>query len=489
MAADWSWDEKLLLLRALLHPEATSESNFFERLFAEMPDEKDGSQPWSTFYGKQHKWKKASKPISRPNKSKDSAPFFDIILREIGIENRPWIWFVDAGVMDIVQALPKHLHPSLTTETLDQINSARKAPRPFHLHYQHLKYDVLSQRETAFQGSRFLDQQFCYLSAECVQRWRQLIVHDEYQNFINCLQALRKCVTGQHWRNFINSSDANRVLMLGGGSGEKSNTIIQSIVKIWKDQKIAPPAIEYAIVDASAFMCESDMRFLYKGDVSKRADTINITTYQLDFTDPKMLSSVSHAPNDRLGARTAFFILGCTIGNINEGDLLRALSAASQPGDVLVIGTEFVDAPNLKTYSDDLLSRYDTDEMRDVVLYPLHHDLDKAGVSNDVSTRRDIVSIGVKDLDPSRHMSSFSRGLTVEAKVDLHRGNVAVDAHHEWIEDVTLMISKRYYLEDFIKFIDSYGFMHIVSEDSSYEPYKQIYFERRAQEDERTAYP
>jgi uncharacterized SAM-dependent methyltransferase len=149
-----------------------------------------------------------------------------------------------------------------------------------------------------------------------------------------CNSALRKFTTEDLWRDFIKVEGAGGAVLLGAGAPHKDFIILKS----WMEHSPAATSIHYALVDYSFYMLESSWRavdrMLIRAGLSGR---VQLTPIKHDFLDLRSAEKL------RFGDQpVGWFILGGTIGNVNERHFFRSVASVASDGDFLIVGAETI---------------------------------------------------------------------------------------------------------------------------------------------------
>jgi len=167
------------------------------------------------------------------------------------------------------------------------------------------------------------------------------------------------------------------------------------------------------------------------------------------------------------GKNVAWFILGGTIGNINEEEFIQSIRREARAGDLFIIGAETVGAETRETMRDLLVSKYKNTAVRNFVMAPLRaawHDLQIGG---DISRAFDKILVDVTVGKENIH-SAVPRAATVELSVMSSAKGFAAFMHRvmgaprlQESKDnrkIVLLTSTRYDEIELVRFVARRGF-------------------------------
>lgn len=239
-----------------------------------------------------------------------------------------------------------------------------------------------------------VDQRFMYVSREAVDDWNAVIACGSYKMYEHCCVALREYLRSPSWKAHVKSGDIGTLVMLGAGAPDKDILILNSLLSGKKYSSQAK--LRLVIFDDSFYMLADTVDRVHQNLRTLQADDfVEVVPCCADFMKLRQWSDcVARTDHDRI---TAFFILGGTIGNIQEETLMDAVRAVSEEGDLFVVGGEFVDDEAPEAFLEHLLANYDTPEARDLTLGPVRTLLNEEGIVHDLKERRTLVSVGIED--------------------------------------------------------------------------------------------
>lgn len=166
----------------------------------------------------------------------------------------------------------------------------------------------------------------------------------------------------------------------------------------------------------------------------------------------------------RTGQRpVAWFILGGTIGNVDERSFFRSLREVAKPNDLLIVGAETLSADAAASSS--VVGKYSIPEVKSF-LYPamqaIWHELNMIGSIEDALGRIETRLVP----SPQNEYSTVAGAATVELSLPLDRGRKMV-----------LLTSTRYNADSFYSFARTFKFEHELSVPSDLNPnYKLMVF-------------
>lgn len=306
--------------------------------------------------------------------------------------------------------------------------------------------EAIETTRSALRNGR-IDQKFHYLSPDAWEIWKGVIDSGSYHQYDECKHALQELCDQELWSGFFASDGADGVVMLGCGAPSKDIAIIDSMLLHTRQARL-----HYALVDFSHYMLiwsfrsvDGRLRNLTEG----QRERIDFHLVECDFLK---LGGAGHLLR-RKQQPVAWFILGGTIGNLNEREFFLSVSNDAEPGDLLVVGCETVghDANgDKKTY---LKKKYNTPELKRFIETPLHavwRDL-----RQDENLKHALNRIKVDVVDGEHSGYSVVEGtLTVEMSLTVNRRKIA------------LLTSSRYDEEHFKRFALHYAFRHALTVSS-----------------------
>jgi hypothetical protein len=181
--------------------------------------------------------------------------------------------------------------------------------------------------------------------------------------------------------NFFKDGISYDYFSLGCGDGEKDKKILENI------ESKAKTEINYFPIDFSYFLLKMAI-----GKIKNLRKNIHIFPFNIDFNniEPNYVHAIKNLHSSQ---RTAVFaLLGNTIGNYDEKQLLMEISSIMRPKDYLLIGHRIITNENVN----DIKNEGDTD----FLLQPLHYfgisqkyDLDGENLKLEVIDNSDVSKI------------------------------------------------------------------------------------------------
>jgi len=266
------------------------------------------------------------------------------------------------------------------------------------------------------------------------------------------------------WKQMQAESKIGTFVIFGAGTPDKELQLIENQLATGEYSASSP--LRVVIVDASHYMLIDT--YDHVRDVLRRKNMhklVDLISCEADFTRLSNAQSQRIRPPQYVD-RICFFILGGTIGNIDEARFMQSVHQVSSPGDVLVVSAEFADLDRLDEYKNGLVSNYGAPAARDLVLGPVRKLLDEFGVPQDIDVRRSLVR------------QRLSEGAQLLCPIP---GTIAVELRAMvGAFDLALSISKRYEFDRFLEFFSHRNFVLCGDPISCVEfpPYRQLLFVR-----------
>lgn len=323
-----------------------------------------------------------------------------------------------------------------------------------------------ADRSDVWQETGVVDQKFMYLNLHSVENWRALLDDRTYRPYLRCISALEDLLIKNEspWQK--ESASIDIVVIFGAGTPNKEILIIKNLLRQKRFNE--KNKLRVVIVDASVYMLVDTYvqirKLLEREHLNRKVDIVQCWA---DFNRMK-----PHLPRirDESGrGRVAFFLMGGTIGNIDEGRFLGSVHDVSEPNDLLVVGAEFVPdkAPDRDAYLEEFIKDYSGDHARDLVLEPIRRLLDLKGVDGDIVERRSMVTPTLVEHDPN--LGPIYGTVGVVLRFD------------RWGLNLALSKSKRYNYEAFTEFFERRHFkLTATFPCAEFDPYQQVMFVREA---------
>jgi hypothetical protein len=305
-----------------------------------------------------------------------------------------------------------------------------------------------------------IDQKLHYLIPDAVENWKAIIDSGQYRQYDECKASLYALTEGEEkseWRKFVRDGNADGIVMLGTGSPTKDIILIESLLSNFPSDKI----VHYAMIDFSGYMLEWSLRIVDTAlRRTKNRQRVKLTPLKLDFMDLSGVDTLLRRP----GKNVAWFIPGGTIGNLNERKLLRSVARHAMVGDIFVVGAETVLTDSPGSSKPALKHKYESSAIRKFVEAPLRSVWHDVGLSGDIRTVSDNITIDVVDGISNEH-STVDGAISVEVSITMND------------RKIVLLTSTRYDESKLIAFAEREGFYHQTTIKSPLNLlYKQIVF-------------
>jgi len=316
-----------------------------------------------------------------------------------------------------------------------------------------------------------IDQKFLYCDPLAVKNWSELTSSSAavalYPTYQICHEALKSFISSDDWKDFISEGLVGGVFILGAGAADKDIVILNSFVD-YENMYSEPRQLEYIIIDSSMYMLMDTVKEM-EGKGGHILESVEIITSVADFM--KMERFIKTYRGCNKGKRSAFFILGGTISNLNEDKFIRSIANAACPGDMLIIGVEFV-GDNVNEYKLELERKYNHKFIRDFYVPHVrsvidHVNKEKHGSKSKSSKdAEDCINIYIDDTGKFSKVNK-SISAIVEASIDDDR-------------KLTMLTANRYDKKEFTDFVENRGFelLGLWSSDR-YKQYNQAVFIRK----------
>jgi hypothetical protein len=337
----------------------------------------------------------------------------------------------ESTMLDFFSSIDPSIRKEISFDALVEelgLNESLKTDFPaVHVDWQAIHERLHHDLSRSFANQR-IDQKFLYMSYDSIRIWKELI-RDEYKTYTHCMEALKLFLQSSLWLKNIDRGTFDCIVDLGVGAGDKDIAILDSILGAARNFQV-----RFVLVDTSSFMIDASLQHL-EPKVHSFAHRLTITPLRKDFLDLTGARPLLH--NQR---RTAFFILGNTFSNIAEVRFMRSTQQVSRKGDLLVIGTEFLDSKNpnkhLNETKDEFLA---SNSLRELAITPIRF------VRPAADFKRLSASVDAKISEPGEH-SDLHKARAITIYVDFDKKPIAV------------AYSNRYDRDEFEKFVCSYQF-------------------------------
>lgn len=327
----------------------------------------------------------------------------------------------------------------------------------FHVIHRHIALSM-ENKEVEWRTQRRVDQLHMYQSHDSYRLWEHVRTDGKYRSHEQCLQGLRELLESEGFQRIAATEALGSAVIFGAGSPEKEKVIADYLASVHPTNQER----SVLLIDASYYMLVGSYTAVHDHLRTRGLSSINLNLLQADFT--KIAASGPKLKNILGDARSVFFIPGGTFGNNSESEFLRTLAGLSKPGDILVVAIDVVPTPISNNYERQIVDAYNSNAIKDLVLNPVRHYLDKEGVAGDISQRRSMVSAKIKRGD------STDIGNTLSVQMIL-----SIDG-----DELALSISKKYTSADIIGYFESKGFSCIISPPDGGAGIQQFVFRRIA---------
>lgn len=268
-----------------------------------------------------------------------------------------------------------------------------------------------------------VDQRFTYTSRVSVDKWNELIDDDVYDVYRSCKNVLGKFLKqNKTWATLADERRLGSVVMLGAGAFGKDREILRDLLR---RGFFNHSVLRYAQFDSSFYMLTDTLGNLERwlGN-QKLAESVQLVSCCGDFLKVNEWHDVvrPHKP----GQHKVLFILGATVGNLDETRLLDVLERTTKPGDLLVVANHF--APNddeARVSFDQQMKQIYGKSAHGFLLAPVRDLLDKHQFPADEDERAECVDVTIEtDIEriPRAVRPSLPKTVTV-----VFRLNKAID--------------------------------------------------------------
>lgn len=188
-------------------------------------------------------------------------------------------------------------------------------------------------------------QKYMYFDSGAVNNWGALIsdADNNYPNYRHCKESLNDFLNDDYWKNLVNDNQISRTINLGAGTPDKDRAIISSgTTQKECNRDIVLPT--HYIVDSSLYMLLETIKELCYSQYHNRKIAENEPiTVSGDFMQlSKLIPRYECDQDGNPIGRSAFFMLGGTIGNINPRHFMESILAVANKGDLLIVSAEFL---------------------------------------------------------------------------------------------------------------------------------------------------
>lgn len=202
---------------------------------------------------------------------------------------------------------------------------------------------------STFDRDGMIDQKFMYLSPQSVHHWHDVTSSGTYETYVRCKETLSKTLMHPA------IAKLRYPVILGAGAAQKEELIFsKSLENHSGGIGIA------AYIDASFYMLMSSFR-----GVRNYIPKIAFDLYCMDMLNEPAWENIVKLRDEP----ATFFLLGETVGNLHEADMLNIFRFHMRSGDKLVVGGEFYeDAGEIESETGELIERYQDAAVIDLVM-------------------------------------------------------------------------------------------------------------------------
>lgn len=407
--------------------------------------------------------------------------FIDELVRNLGISDKPGRWLVNCSVESFFSNLTDEdaQRVAMSVDDIEELlegnaddRKSRKSGAssrakkilaslsdPIHdIRYYPKHSRVDSIRSGIKKG--WIDQKLCYLDPESTKAWSDVVNSASYPTYDYCFSSLDRLVRHKTWHDTFEHVGPDRAVMLGGGgAGSKDAMLLNRILANGKysDER----NLDYVLIDCSPYMLMSSLDFI--SDMKETYDPqgfSNLTLYIYDFL--KFRGSQPVGPID---GRTAWFLSGSTIGNIDENEFFRSLGELAASGDTLTIGTN-VYSDDLPFDSEALTNTYDNEALRRFVVVPLRNVLSALDHTESIVDTLQTVEM--------RHVSGSEARASVIEESRSVIFTIEIEGH-----EIVLLSSTYYSLDAFQRHAERWGWslVHVAASGQGGH-YRQLMFSK-----------
>ena len=278
---------------------------------------------------------------------------------------------------------------------------------------------------------RALDSKYCYFGDEVTQKFLNIQQSAEYLLYKKSTELLESSL--QHIVNIVKVEEKPiRVICLGIGDGSKDAIILNKILAKTKG------TIDYYVFDISDSMIKIGSNNVRKSLSDSDRERVKIQLFQMDFMQINWFQDL--LSDDKLNL---YLLLGNTLGNFVEGDLLDKIHSVMHRNDFLLIDNQLKKDGQLTVEEENKLKKiYDTKKEKEYV----HAILKRAGLSSndgDVETDHSYeYEIHNHDLKKDFNCITIKQNFVMK-----HKKNIFIDGESVTFakkDVITVYYSKKY---------------------------------------------
>lgn len=316
-------------------------------------------------------------------------------------------------------------------------------------------------------------QKYMYFDSGAVNNWGALIADadNKYPNYRHCLQSLLDFLGHDYWKNLIRENRISRTINLGAGTPDKDRAIISSCTTLKADSKNIVLPTHY-IVDSSLYMLIDTIKELcYTRWHSRKITETEPITVSGDFMHlSKLIPRVEVDQDGGNATRSAFFMLGGTIGNINPQHFMDSICSVANRGDLLIISGEFLpdSETEIESFKRNATAHYNHRLAKQLV----------APAARAVLRCKKFARLPDKNAADEAIISQLqaTSRLDINPRIKLQKTLKIVFTYKNGKTSFDVVEANRYVEQEFIDFVVDYGFSYVQPHGGS--QMKQLVFEK-----------
>lgn len=311
-----------------------------------------------------------------------------------------------------------------------------------------------------------IDQHFMYLNLDDVARWVEVVRDEDYEVYLNCKDSLAQALSSETLSEMLGGNKLKNIIILGTGATSKEIQILKLLERHQND--CLASNVQVILIDFSYYMLTQSYDSLLS--YTKRptgASRYQLHQFNVDFTKLGSVRSEIKQITGSQDGSSIYFLLGGTLGNINELEFADSINKVANPRDLFVINIETHNGEDAKTVKKKLKQSYSSASAKDLVLGPAHRLLDRERIPRDPEIRRKMVEVDVWEKGQVPSAVNNTLGVVLGIKI----GDKALN----------LSLSKKYDLGELSAFFDARGFERLPHVFSSQEQanHHQIILQKR----------